>query len=152
MGRALGHDLFGRSGPRSLKEVVIIVTGIALSGSGFAFGRGLCSLRPWARRTLTALLVPFFAFEVYGSVVTARGEGLLPGFGLLAAFALPSAFILTLLFSRKGATVFSAEYRSVIARTPGLRYRPSRRTKLACGVILGLVAVGIAIALALGSE
>ncbi|HKB60455.1 MAG TPA: hypothetical protein VKC56_10480, partial [Gallionellaceae bacterium] len=53
--------------------------------------------------------------------------GVLAGLGLLGFpfGTVISAFILYLLFSKKGAMVFSDEYKQVIADTPDIKYRTS---------------------------
>jgi hypothetical protein len=78
-------------------------------------GVGLRRLRPWAR-------IP---------------SGLLSGFGLLAfpLGTLINGYILYLLFSKKGTTIFSDEYRRVIQETPHIKYR----TSLLIWILLGLL-------------
>ena len=78
-------------------------------------GIGLRRLSPWAR-------IP---------------SGILSGFGLLGfpIGTLINGYILYLLFSKKGTTVFSEEYKRAIAQTPHIKYR----TSLVVWILLGLL-------------
>jgi hypothetical protein len=82
-------------------------------------GLGLRKLKPWAR----------------------VASGILSGLGLLAfpIGTLINAYILYLLFSKKGATVFSDEYKRIIEETPHIKYRTSIVVWILLGVVLLLL-------------
>jgi hypothetical protein len=52
-------------------------------------------------------------------------------------------YILYLLFSKKGATVFSEEYQRVIAATPEIKYRTSIVIWILLALLLLLIGVGL---------
>jgi len=107
-------------------EVVTGLLFLVLGGAQLWIGIGLRQLKPWAR-------IP---------------SGVLSGIGLLG-FPLGTVingYILYLLFSRKGATVFSEDYRRVIEQTPQVKYRTSIIVWVAVGLLvllLGAIAVGV---------
>ena len=89
-------------------------------------GVGLRGLKSWAR-------IP---------------AGILAGVGLFAIGlgTIINAYILYLLFCRKGKTVFSDEYKQVIAETPHIKYRTSIVIWVLLGLLLflfGLAMVGV---------
>jgi len=74
-------------------------------------------------------------------------SGILSGLGLLAfpIGTLINAYILYLLFSKKGATVFSEEYKRVMQQTPHIKYRMSVVIWILLViliVVIGLLVVG----------
>jgi hypothetical protein len=85
--------------------LALAVVYLVLSGAAIWAGIGLRRLRPWAR------------------VVS----GIISGLGLLAIpiGTVINAYILYLLFSKKGATIFSPDYQRVIAETPHIKYKTS---------------------------
>lgn len=112
--------------PRGLEPGPLVIL-CGMIGLSVIFGRGLRALQPWVR-------IPV---------------GIFAGIGLLGfpVGTLISAYILYLLFSRKGAMVFSPAYQDIIRQTPYIRYRTS---KLAIGCLLlflALVVFGIVSAL-----
>jgi len=95
-----------------------IMIGLALAGVGagqIVVGVGLRRLRSWAR-------IP---------------TGILSGLGLLGfpMGTLINGYILYLIFCQKGATVFSDDYKQVIAETPHIKYR----TSIIVWIFLGLL-------------
>lgn len=92
----------------------VMLFGIA--GASIAIGRGLRRLRPWA----------------------STPAGILAGLSLLAIplGTVVGAYFLYLLFSRKGAMIFSPTYQEILRRTPHIRYRTSA---LAMGCLIVLV-------------
>jgi len=82
-------------------------------------GTGLRRLKRWAR-------IP---------------TGILSGFGLLGfpLGTIINAYILYLVFSQKGQTVFSDEYRAVIDQTPHIKYRTSILVWILLGLVLALI-------------
>jgi hypothetical protein len=89
-------------------------------------GIGLRRLKPWAR----------------------IGSGILSGLGLLAIpiGTIINAYILYLLFSKKGATVFSEDYQRVVAATPEIKYRTSIVIWIAVALLLVLIGFGLMVA------
>ena len=94
-----------------------------LGGLYLAVGLGLRKLRPWTR----------------------IAAGIISGIGLLAIplGTLINAYILYLLFSKKGSTIFSADYQRVIADTPHIKYRTSLIMWLVLAVVVLAVVAGI---------
>ena len=70
--------------------------------------------------------------------------GILSAFGLLGfpLGTLISAYILYLIFSSKGAMVFSDEYKEIIRLTPDMKYRTSIVVWIFLGLLLLLLTVG----------
>lgn len=93
---------------------------------GFA-GYALRHFRRWSRLAGTVIsVVGLLAFPI-GTII--------------------SGYILYLLWSKKGRTVFTAEYQGVIAATPHIRYKTSMVVWVALGVIILLVVAGAIIAI-----
>lgn len=92
---------------------------------------GFYKLRPWAR--------------IVAGVLSAIG---LIGFPL---GTLINAYILYLLFSAKGAMVFSEEYKTIIQQTPHIKYRTSIVVWILLALLLGLIGFGV-IAVLLGGR
>lgn len=86
-------------------------------------GIGIRGLKPWARIV----------------------SGVLSGIGLIGfpLGTIINAYILYLLFSRKGATVFSKDYQEVIAATPHIKYRTSIVVWILVGLVVLLVLLGL---------
>jgi len=153
IGRTIGYDFLPgarNSLSRHIEMALILAAGSGGVAAGLAFGVGLRRFRQWARWVLAVLLVPFMLFEAGGSFLIAGKEGVPAGIALFVAFVLAPGFVLYLFFARKGTTVFSPEYQAILARTPHLRYRPSRRTKGVLWGLLGVAVLGIALAVASG--
>jgi hypothetical protein len=111
--------------------VVFFALGAALflltvGGLQLWVGLGLRKLRPWTR----------------------IAAGILSGIGLIAfpLGTLINGYILYLLFSKKGSTVFSADYQRVIADTPHIKYRTSILVWIVLGLLVLVVVGGIAAA------
>ncbi|HWH68961.1 MAG TPA: DUF4339 domain-containing protein [Candidatus Sulfotelmatobacter sp.] len=100
---------------------------LGLSAVQIWAGLGLRRLQPWAR-------IP---------------SGILSGVGLLGfpLGTLINGYILYLLFSKKGATVFSEGYKQVIAETPHIKYRTSIVIWILLGLVLLLISLGVFFAL-----
>jgi len=97
---------------------------LLVMGTGLIWvGTGLRRLRKWAR-------IP---------------TGILSGIGLLGfpLGTLINGYILYLIFSQKGKTVFSEDYRAVIEQTPHIKYRTSIVVWVLLGLVLLLIGVGI---------
>lgn len=111
------------------REVSVIFAAfflLCLGGFQLAVGLGLRKLKSWTR----------------------IASGIISGFGLLAIplGTLINGYILYLLFSKKGSTVFSADYQRVIADTPHIKYRTSILVWIVLGLLVLVVAGGIAAA------
>jgi hypothetical protein len=110
--------------PHGSNSLLFAVLCASLAAVNMVLGRGLRRLRPWVRTPV----------------------GILSGLGLLAAppvGTLINGYILYLLFSRKGAMVFSPAYQEIIRQTPHIRYRTSA---LAMGCLI-VLAIGVVLAL-----
>jgi hypothetical protein len=108
-------------------EIAVAGAVFLLMSFGFiATGIGLRRLRRWAR-------IP---------------TGILSGIGLLGfpVGTLINGYILYLVFSKKGGTIFSPEYRDIIQQTPHIKFRTSTASWIILGVILLLIIGGIAAA------
>lgn len=72
--------------------------------------------------------------------------GILAGIGLLGfpIGTLINGFVLYLLFSKKGAMVFSDEYKQVIAATPHIKYRTSIIVWFFVALLVLLILLGVA--------
>ena len=75
--------------------------------------------------------------------------GILSGIGLLylGLGTIVNAYILYLLFCQKGKTVFSDEYKRVIAETPHIKYRTSIVVWVLLGLLLLLIGMAMVAAL-----
>jgi len=96
---------------------------LLFGGAQIWVGIGLRGLKPWAR-------IP---------------TGILSGIGLLGfpLGTLINGYILYLVFSEKGKTVFSEDYRRIIEQTPHIKYR----TSIVVWILLGLLVLLIGLAL-----
>lgn len=114
----------GASGPVGLVELIVIAV-FCLGFAGFQLwvGLGLRKLRRSGR--------------IAGGIVAAIG---LLGFPL---GTLINAYVLYLLLSRKGSTIFSDDYRRVIAATPHLKYRTSILTWIVLGALVAVLGFGL---------
>jgi len=112
--------------PSARSGLAIAALFVGLAALQIWTGVGLRRLRPWAR-------IP---------------SGILSGVGLLAfpIGTLINGYILYLLFSKKGATVFSDEYKQAIEQTPHIKYRTSIVVWIFVVLLLVLVVGGALIA------
>ena len=116
-------SLFGGAG-----EAESMFTGlflVAFGAGSLAAGWGVRALRPWGR--------------IAGCVLS--GLGLL-GFPIGTVI---NAYILYLYLSKKGRTIFSPEYKDVIAATPHVKYRTSIVVWIFLALVVGLVVLAVAI-------
>ena len=106
--------------PAVVLSALMLLVGV---GQFFA-GWGVRGLTHWGR--------------VLGCVVS--------GLGLLAfpIGTVINAYILYLFLSKKGRTVFSPQYKDVIAATPHVKYRTSIIVWIFLALVLGLIVLGIA--------
>lgn len=105
---------------------------LALAALYYAVGIGLRKLLGWARWTGVALAVL--------SLLTTITKVNMISIGM-------SLYILGLLLSKKSATVFSPEYREIVARTPHIRYQVSWLVKLFLVILMSvvlLILIGVA--------
>ncbi len=120
-GIGLGFASKGTEGP------LVALFFFLLAGAQIWTGIGLRQLKTWARIV----------------------SGILSGIGLLGfpLGTLINGYILYLLFSKKGAVVFSDEYKRVIEQTPHIKYRTSVIVWILLGLVLLLVASAVLFAL-----
>jgi hypothetical protein len=98
---------------------------LAMSGLHLALGIGLTRLQSWARWTdvvLIALALSFYGIMAITLIVMRGGPSQLIGILLGSAILL---YILYLLLSARSTTIFSPEYKTIIAQTPHIKYRTS---------------------------
>ena len=78
--------------------------------------------------------------------------GILSGIGLLGfpIGTLINGYILILTFGKKGRMVFSQPYQEIIAATPHVKYKTSKVVWIVLGLVIAVIAIGIA-AILLGS-
>lgn len=119
----------GLSGKGQPVGLVIGVLFLVFSVLEFIGGVGLRRLRPWSR------------------VIA----GIVSGFGLLGfpIGTIINAYVLYLVFSKKGAMLFTPEYHAAIAQTPHVRYRTSVAAWVFLGIVV-LVIVGLIVAASVG--
>ena len=98
---------------------------VAVGVAQFFAGYGVRALAPWGR--------------ILGAILS--GIGLLQ----IPVGTLINGYILYLYFSKKGRTVFSPEYKDVIAATPHVKYRTSVVVWIFLALLIGLAAVAIVV-------
>ncbi len=103
--------------------VIVSLLFLAIGVAQIWVGIGLRGLKPWAR-------IP---------------TGILSGIGLLGipVGTLINGYILYLIFSQKGKTVFSEEYKQVIAQTPHVKYKTSIVVWIFLGLLVLLILLGL---------
>lgn len=95
----------------------------ALGVFQLALGLGVRKFRPWSRWAATTLsILGLLAFPV-GTLI--------------------NALVLSYLLSKKGATVFSPDYQSVIAATPYVKPKTSIAVWIVLGVFVLLIVLGL---------
>lgn len=99
---------------------------------------GLCAAQIWVGLGLRKL-------KRWARIPT----GILSGIGLIGfpVGTLINAYILYLIFCRKGATVFSDDYKLVIAQTPHIKYRTSVLVWVLLALFVALIGMAIVFAL-----
>lgn len=106
-------------------EALVVSALMLLIGVGqFFAGWGVRGLTKWGR--------------VLGCIVSALG---------LLAFPIGTAinaYVLYLFLSKKGRTIFSPEYKDVIAATPHVKYKTSIIVWIFLALVLGLIVLGVA--------
>ena len=142
----------GQSDTRMVRGLIFAVSApalAALTAWTFALARGLRRLRPGARRgslvLLATLLLILTCLVVAGSILAPSRRA--PA--VACAWAVVLSTIFWLLMSAKVRTIFTPEYHDIVAMTPHIKYRSSRRFKvallIALSMILLLIAVGVLI-------
>ncbi|WP_367873363.1 hypothetical protein [Luteolibacter sp. Populi] len=115
-------------------EVGLMVLLPALGILGFWVGYGLRKLSPAARVVAGVLTGINLVLSIFG----------LPQ-SILAI--LINTYILNLLFSKKGAMVFSAPYKEIIAATPHIKYKTSIVVWIVLGIFILVILAGVGIAI-----
>jgi hypothetical protein len=120
---------------------------VALSGLHLALGIGLRRLQTWARWTDVALIslsLLMIAFIIVASLVAGTfNPAMYPAAIVYLVSALIPGYMLYLLVSPKAATIFSPEYRAIIAQTPHIKYRTSLLLKIVLAIIVSIIALAI---------
>lgn len=103
-----------------------------------AVGRGFCMLAPWSRYGAGALALLCLSSLIINPAIH---HPLVFSVAVIRFFAMPIGVILTvygayLALTKKGATVFSADYRRTIGETPEVTYVYSRVFLVAGGVLM----------------
>ena len=106
-------------------DPVLFTLLFAALGVGLCFaGWGVRGFRPWGRYVSVALAaIGLLGFPI-GTII--------------------NGYILYLLLSKKGRTIFSPEYRDVVAATPHVKYRTSIVVWIFLALIAGLIVLAIA--------
>ena len=115
-GSIVGSRAFGEEDPSSSRLVV----GFGLISLGFILGMigsGLRRLKRWTRIPVTLLAIIGLLAIPVGTII--------------------NGYILYLVFSSKGAMVFSDEYKEIIRQTPDIKYR----TSVVVWIFLGVLCV-----------
>ena len=139
----------GRQGmtPEQMRIFNAVAGGAFVAGFAIyaGLGYGLRSLQPWARWVmivLTSLSLLATAAQVVflAAVNPAAAAG-----GLVGAVipSLITGYILYLVASAKGAMVFSGEYKDVIRKTPGIKYKTSIIVKIFLGLLIFVIVLGV---------
>jgi len=130
----------------AMRRGVMVGTGVfylATGGLQLAIGIGLTRLQPWARWTdvvLTALGLIFYGLGGLMNVFVRGQASALVG---LFVGSLILGYILYLLLSAKSSTIFSAEYKTIIAQTPHIKYRMSPVLKIFLVLLIVVFVIGI---------
>ena len=113
----------GTTAPPVWVALVPMVLFMGISAFMLVVALALRKLKPWAR----------------------IASGILSGIGLIGfpVGTLINGYILWLLLSKKGATVFSADYQRVIAETPHIKYRTSPVVVVLVIIVVLLIVLGI---------
>jgi hypothetical protein len=142
---ALSNQLFG-GGVGSIRFLAVLVYFLGLLALNLAMGIGLRGLKPWARWTEVLLTI----LSICASLIFAGRPAAVRGgeaAGVIVFFTIIPAYILYLLLSKKGAVVFSPEYREIIDRTRYIKYRSSWLLKGCLIALLLFMVIGIGLAI-----
>lgn len=118
---ALGVALNEKSTP--LERWLFPVLFLLLSAAYFQLGRWVRALNPKAKTPATILAVIGLLGIPLGTLI--------------------NAYILYLIHSQKGKMVFSDEYKTIIAETPGIKYKTSKLIWFFIGLLILLILIGI---------
>ena len=152
-GGLLGALLVARNRLGPMESVFLIIGGLmyaALGGLHLALGIGLRRLQTWARWTDVGLIALVLA--LYGILAMVGVAGIAGGSDAASVVGLFSGiffvyvifgYILYLLLAAKAKTIFSAEYKTIIAQTPHIRYRTRRVLKVALALLVGLIVLAV---------
>jgi hypothetical protein len=115
-----------------------------LAGLNGAIGIGLRNLQPWARWVNSVVLGLGIGFSLLAIILAALAGGNVGGaVGQALVQQIIPGYILYLMLSKKGAIVFSPEYREIVEKTPHIKYQTSCLVK---GLLYTLLAIiGLAI-------
>ena len=122
----MGAAILGATATTTQELAFVLIASAAYLGLGvlqLATGLGLRKLKPWTR--------------IVASIFSAIGLLAIP-LGTII-----SAYFLYLLLSKKGAYVFSPEYKEIIAATPHIKYSTSKLLLVLLAVLIGLMALAL---------
>jgi hypothetical protein len=111
--------------PVALFGVIFLVFGLGM----IFVGRGIRSLRPWARITAIVLAILLLLRPPAGTLI--------------------NIYILYLLFSEKGRRIFESDYPEIVAATPDVKSRTSIVVWVFLGILV-LVLLAVSLILAFG--
>jgi len=142
-----GNVPIGPDGPgRNLLLLLVFLMYGGISLVSFALGFGLRRLQVWARFTMMVFSMLALLYDLgVGVVVLAFLDTPNPPVTFLILFfpGLILAYTFSLLIVPKSGMVFSAEYKSIIARTPEIRTKTSLIIKLLLGLLVALFLLGV---------
>jgi hypothetical protein len=128
-----------------------VLINVMLSGLHLALGIGLTRLQTWARWT-DVVLISFSLLMVMVALVASVFLGTYPVLLIYLIAALIPAYMLYLLVGPKASTVFSPEYKAIIARTPHIKYRTSLLVKIVLAIFVTIILLAIVGAIVGGSR
>jgi hypothetical protein len=132
-----------------LRALAMLVGYVASMGVNFALGLGLRRLQPWARWTEAAFTSLGAAFSLL-VILVALITGMMPLLLIYGVGLLILGYILYLLLSRKGTVVFSPQYRTIVEKTPHLKYRTSLILKIGLVFLIAVVIIAVTSVLYVG--
>ena len=132
---------------------LMVLGGIAFLGvtwGNVVVARGLRHFKRWARWVTIGFAALLIVLVMVGETRDAAAYNRPIQVAAILIFgAYPLAFIAVLL-SPRASRVFAPDYAAIIAATPHLKREARRRSWVAAGIVLGLIAAGIALAAYLG--
>jgi hypothetical protein len=133
-------------GEANAEQIGFVVGGalvyVVMSSVHLALGIGLRKLQTWARWTDVALISLSLMMLVIGIVGMAMMRIYPAVIGYLIGGLIPG-YMLYLLVSSKAATMFSPEYKTIIARTPHLKYRTSFMLKILLALFVAILVLAM---------
>jgi uncharacterized membrane protein (DUF2068 family) len=142
-----GLSQAGAANPERIGYVVgAALVYVVVSSLQLALGIGLRKLQTWARWTDVALI----SLSLILLVIATAGMAVMGIYPVVIGYLIGSlipGYMLYLLVSSKAATIFSPEYKAIIAQTPHIKYRTSLVLKIVLAILVAVIAVAIVAAL-----